>query len=644
LARSASALAQTVVAQTQRSRQDKRVRWASKRDAVVWIFVLSGLALDVSCKSDASASGSSDGGNNSSAACVVAEPRPLVASPPRTPKWAFEPWISKDISTRADTYDFVSGFSSRDIPIGVVVLDSPWETNYNTFIPNPTRYGDFPGLVSDMHARGVRVVLWTTSLVNSTSFDLEPGGDAYDGASPTLQQGEDCGFFVDEGQTYPWWKGKGAGLDFFDANARAWFHTQQDVVLGAGIDGWKLDFGENYIGGLSDTFSTTDGDKARQEYGEAYYRDFLAYGRTARGPDFLTMTRAWDESYGFAGRFYAKKEDSPISWMGDNRRDWFGLADALSESFVSARAGYVAVGSDIGGYLDHDDKNLTGPEIPFDTLVFARWVAVGALSPLMQLHGRANITPWTVPDHVDETIALYKYWAGLHHALVPFFYSLAEESYAGKRGSIVTPLGDANAMTTTDFRYMLGDAFLVAPLTDATGKANVAIPNDAPYADFFTGEEIAAGATAARDYSADRSHIPLFAKAGAIVPMNVDGAQLGFGPYTGALTVMTWPATTPSSFALHEDDGSIVTLTAVETTSTITVGASVQKSAIVFRIHETRAPSAVSANGQALQSRLSDAALQAADSGFFYDAAAHAIVAKVPAQSAAVQVTITRGP
>ena len=30
-----------------------------------------------------------------------------------------------------------------------------------------------------------------------------------------------------------------------------------------------------------------------------------------------------------------------------------------------------------------------------------------------------------MPDSVDETVALYRYWAKLHSALVPFFYSLA---------------------------------------------------------------------------------------------------------------------------------------------------------------------------------------------------------------------------
>src|SRR6185369_14058340 len=166
------------------------------------------------------------------------------------------------------------------------------------------------------------------------------------------------------------------------------------------------------------------------------------------------MVRAWDVSYGFAGRFYARPEHAPVAWMGDNRRDWVGLADALDEMFRSTSAGYAVVGSDIGGYLDRDDKDLTGPQIPFDPVVFARWTALGALSPFMQLHGRANITPWDVMQNNDEIVNLYRYWAKLHHELVPFFYSLSEEAHAGGK-MIMRPVG---AMDTWagDFRFSLG--------------------------------------------------------------------------------------------------------------------------------------------------------------------------------------------
>ena len=156
--------------------------------------------------------------------------------------------------------------------------------------------------------------------------------------------------------------------DFFSPDAMQWWHRQQDALLDAGIDGWKLDFGESYMEEDA-TLETFAGPVAHQDYSEAYYRDFLAYGRLRRGPDFVTMVRAYDVSYDRAGRFHARPEHAPVAWMGDNHRDWDGLADALDHTFRSAAAGYVVVGSDIGGYLDRDQDNLTRT-IPFDVEVF----------------------------------------------------------------------------------------------------------------------------------------------------------------------------------------------------------------------------------------------------------------------------------
>ncbi|HSO31410.1 MAG TPA: TIM-barrel domain-containing protein, partial [Labilithrix sp.] len=492
--------------------------------------------------------------------CVRTDLDTPPAIVPHTARWAFEPWISKDISDRADTYAYVDGFRDRGIPVGAVVLDSPWETQYNTFVPSTARYGDFTALVADMHARQVKVVLWITAMVNESSFDFEPGGDLYPSAAPNFEEGQRCKYFVDDGSTYGWWKGLGASLDFYNPHARAWWHRQQDVVLKAGIDGWKLDFGESYV--KSDPLKTAEGDKPHQEYSERYYEDFLAYGRQVRGQDFVTMVRAWDESYEFAGRFFAKKEHAPVAWMGDNRRDWVGLADALDEMFRSAQAGYGAIGSDIGGYLDHDDKKLLGPVIPFDSLNFARWTAVGALSPFMQLHGRGAIAPWTMPDHADETVALYKYWATLHHALVPFLYSLSEKGYAAGAAAkaMLQPLGEP-ASWAADYRYLLGDALLVAPLLDATGKRSVALPAGARWYDWWTTSIAEGGTTATADFSADRLKIPLWVREGAIIPVDIDSDVLGLGKddAKGARTILAWPSATASSFEIHEADGTKVT-------------------------------------------------------------------------------------
>ena len=98
------------------------------------LFPLTCLALGLACGSSPPAAPDP---------CVRTDLDVLTPNRPLTPRWAFEPWISKDISTGPDTYDFVDGFRQRDIPIGAVVLDSPWETHYNTYVPNPSRYPAF---------------------------------------------------------------------------------------------------------------------------------------------------------------------------------------------------------------------------------------------------------------------------------------------------------------------------------------------------------------------------------------------------------------------------------------------------------------------------------------------------------------------
>src|SRR5262245_30302020 len=113
-------------------------------------------------------SASASGAGASACASDAGEEPPFDSPPIHTPRWAFEPWISKAISDGADTYAFVKGFEDRDIPVGAVVLDSPWETNYNTFVPNPSRYPNFGKMVSDLNARGVRVVVWITAFVNAS--------------------------------------------------------------------------------------------------------------------------------------------------------------------------------------------------------------------------------------------------------------------------------------------------------------------------------------------------------------------------------------------------------------------------------------------------------------------------------------------
>ena len=68
---------------------------------------------------------------------------------------------------RDDVIEDLEGFRRHGIPLDAIVIDSPWETQYNTWEFNPHQFPDAPGMVARLRAEGVRTVLWITPWVNT---------------------------------------------------------------------------------------------------------------------------------------------------------------------------------------------------------------------------------------------------------------------------------------------------------------------------------------------------------------------------------------------------------------------------------------------------------------------------------------------
>jgi hypothetical protein len=96
---------------------------------------------------------------------MVIPPADLV--PPPWPAWVLQHWVwEHEMFTADSAIGLVGEYLQRDIPVGATIIDSRWETGYNTFEFNLERYPDPQALVDALHALGIRVFLWITSMIN----------------------------------------------------------------------------------------------------------------------------------------------------------------------------------------------------------------------------------------------------------------------------------------------------------------------------------------------------------------------------------------------------------------------------------------------------------------------------------------------
>jgi len=191
--------------------------------------------------------------------------------------------------------------------------------------------------------------------------------------------------------------------------------------------------------------------------------------------------------------------------------------------------------------------------------LYLRWVQFGVFSPILRLHSSNNLyserRPWGWGAAVEP---LARAALQLRHALIPYIYSMAwRNTQAGV--PLITPLyyshpnaGDAYECPQA---YWFGSELLAAPFTAPAipdlglSRQRVWLP-EGEWFNFFTGESMTGGWHVVYG---DLSAIPVFARAGAIVPL---GPAVGWGGVANpaALTLHVF-AGADNRFALYEDDG-----------------------------------------------------------------------------------------
>ncbi len=354
--------------------------------------------------------------------------RPAV--PPRSElelvKW-------RDVVTGpGQVLDDITRFQAAQIPLGWVELDNPWEPCNGELTFDPARIPDPAQLIAQVHARGVRFMLWispkaTCSLGYPADGIIGPPSDRV--------------------------------LDFRNPAVVAVFQERLRRLFALGVDGVKADRGDEVdFDAISPSLTN--------EYPLLYARAVLA-----------VMPRG-DGGYFRAGTM-GSQAILPGMWGGDQPGDWIGLQRAIVEAQTAGMSGFSTWGSDVGGYAS---EALT-------PAVFERWAQLGAVSPVMEVGGAgANATPWALGNQAMDVLRAA---AVLHYELFPYLYGLL-----ARRQPVLEPLAYRYpadpAVWAAPYELLVGPDLLAAPVTGPGVSPSVYLP-DGGWVDLYTGRTVRGG-------------------------------------------------------------------------------------------------------------------------------------------------------
>jgi alpha-glucosidase (family GH31 glycosyl hydrolase) len=131
-----------------------------------------------------------------------------LSAPPIIPYWAFGHWVWEDERNTQDAVnELTEGYLQHEIPVGAVIIDSPWMTQYNDFVWDTTRYPQAQVMIDQLHSKGIRVLAFYTGCLNSSS---------YSGSKEKCRTHDfavENNFCVNGNRESHWFKGPGVHVD-----------------------------------------------------------------------------------------------------------------------------------------------------------------------------------------------------------------------------------------------------------------------------------------------------------------------------------------------------------------------------------------------------------------------------------------------
>ncbi|WP_346681422.1 glycoside hydrolase family 31 protein [Bifidobacterium pullorum] len=448
----------------------------------------------------------------------------LSGPAPLLPRFALGNWWSRYYRYSQDEYlDLMDRFKAEGIPFTTSVIDMDWHlvddvdprfgSGWTGYTWNRKLFPDHRAFLEGLHDRGLKTTLNVHPRDGIRAFE-EP----YAKAAATVGVDAEAQEPVEFDLTNPRF-------------VRAYFDMHHDLET-EGVDFWWLDWQQGGVTrqpGLDPLWVLN-------------HLHYLDSGRDGRWP--LTFSR-------FAG---PGSQRYPVGFSGDTVVTWKSLKFQPYFTATASNIGYGWWSHDIGGHMfGYRDEELE-----------ARWYQLGVFSPINRLHSTCSPfsgkEPWNFHEPVRSAMVDV---LRLRQALMPYLYTMNWRA-ALDGDPIVEPMywdepNNGEAYQVPD-EFRFGTELVVAPVVDPMDKASMRGKVDmwlpqGDWFDFFDGRRYAAADPAGRRLAVWRTidRIPVFAKAGGIVPMQSDPlSDMTVNPR--ALDVVVFPGA-DGSFAMREDSG-----------------------------------------------------------------------------------------
>jgi alpha-D-xyloside xylohydrolase len=467
---------------------------------------------------------------------------------PMFPKWSFGLFQSQDrYKSQAEILSVKDKYRNNKIPVDCIVQDwFYWEPNViGSHVMWPGRYPDPKAMVDELHKANIHAMIsiWPVFSKGTNTFDQ------------MVHSGGMTDILWDNAMTHI--------LDsYYDAHSPQarelyWKQAYDSLIGRDGWDAWWIDQCEPDNGGDLDARRKSNFAIGR---GIDYMNTYSLMHATGLYKNWRRDIEGKRAFFLIRQAFAGQQRNAATLWSSDITCTWNAFKNQVPQGINACASGIPYWTSDIGGY--HFHWQAPDWSAPINRELFTRWFQFGTFSPIFRIHGKGERALFS--DNWDApTKSILLNYDNLRYRLLPYIYSLgwkvSSEGYTIMR-SLAFDFREDEGIKSIPDQYMFGPAFLVNPVTESLysppnsknirKSRKVYLPKTANWYDFWTGKLIPGGQTI--DAAAPIETIPLYVKAGSIVPM---------GPY---LQYATEKAADPveiriytgadAKFVLYEDE------------------------------------------------------------------------------------------